>query len=122
MLYHTAAQGSEFALMLLAGMLMSAAACAFSAVRRLTCAGRLLSLACDALMGAVWAALGCACLLVASRGSLRLFHLLAVASGAALFHAAAAVPLAVIACRTRRCCTGVAKKLCENRLLRAIFR
>lgn len=106
MLYHTASQPLQFALMLLAGMLISAATLGFAALRRLMCAGVLLSLICDLFLGAVWAGIFCGALVIASRGSLRAFHILAACAGAALFHSALAVPagqlLAKLHARLRR--------------------
>ena len=122
MLFHTSAQAGEFALMMLAGLLMAAACLPFAALRRLMCAGRLLCLFLDMLMGACWAAIGCALLLPASRGCLRLFHLPAMAAGAALFHAAAAAPVGGLCARLRRVGTRLAERVRGSSLLRRVFR
>lgn len=122
MLYHTSAQAGEFAVMMLSGMLMAAASLPFAALRRLMCAGWLLSLVLDMIMGICWAAIGCGALLLASRGSLRFFHIPATAAGAVLFHAAAAAPvgrLCAYLCRAEQRLVRLAQ---NNAFLRRVFK
>ncbi len=107
---------------MLAGMAVAAVSLLFSLARRLMCAGRWLSLASDILMGVVWAIIICFSLTLACRGRFRLYHLAAIAAGAALFHAAMAAPLSRIYSFFRRFFAKTLAHLRQNRILRAIFK
>ena len=107
---------------MLAGMAMAAVSLLFSLARRLICAGRWLSLASDMLMGVVWAIILCLSLTLACRGRFRLYHLAAIMAGAALFHAAMAVPLSRVCVFLRRCVSRISARLRQNRVLRVIFK
>lgn len=122
MLYYTASQPLEFIALMLAGMAMAAVSLLFSLARRLICAGRWLSLASDMLMGVVWAVIVCLSLTLACRGRFRLYHLAAIMAGAALFHAAMAVPLSRICSCLHRCASRLLTCLRQNRVLRVIFK
>ena len=100
-LYQTLSQGREFLAMTAAGAVMAAAALAFSGVRRLIRAGIPGSLACDCLLGALWAAAACLALTVVCRGRARAFHFLAMLCGGALFTAAVPGPVRVLGRKTR---------------------
>lgn len=121
MLYHTLSQPLQLALMLAAGMLMYASSLAFAGLRRLMGAGPALSLVCDALMGMVWAAIFCGTLTCASGGSLRAFHIVSAAAGAALMRAAVALPAAALksACRVL---TRALRRAGDTQLIRALLR
>lgn len=122
MLYYTASQPLEFIAMALAGMALAAVSLLFSMARRLMCAGRWLSLASDMLMGLVWAIIVCFSLTLTCRGRLRLYHLLAIAAGAALFHAAMAAPLSRICASIRHAAAKIPARIHEIRLLQIIFK
>lgn len=122
MLYYTASQPLEFIALMLAGMAVAAVSLLFSMARRLMCAGRWLSLASDILMGVVWAIILCFSLTLACRGRFRLYHLAAIAAGAALFHAAMAAPLSRICRFFRRAAAKILRCLRQNRVLRAVFK
>ena len=115
MLYTTAYQAYEVPVMLLAGMTMAAAGLFFRWVRHVICAGPALSLICDIMLGAVWAAVFLAGLTAANRGSLRLYHMFSAAAGAMLFQAAIGIP-AVKLCRKGCEKAGkVCRLICESR-------
>ena len=122
MLYYTASQPLEFIALMLAGMAVAAVSLLFSLARRLMCAGRWLSLASDMLMGVVWAVIVCFSLTITCRGRFRLYHLAAIAAGAALFHAAMAVPLSRVCGFLRRYSAKILKRLRQNQVLRVIFK
>ena len=122
MLYETAYQALEAPLMILSGMCMTAAAMLFRGLRRLICAGTWLSLICDAAMGLIWSIIFCTALTIASRGVLRLYHILCTAAGAALFRAAFGIPVIKICAFVQRTCEKLCRKLKRNRLMRALLR
>lgn len=122
MLYTTAYQAYEVPVMLLAGMGMAAAGLIFRWIRHVICAGPLLSLICDMLMGCVWAAVFLAGLTAANRGSLRLYHILSAAAGAMLFQAAIGIPAVKI---YRHICekTGIlCRTICKSKPGRFLLR
>lgn len=108
--------------MMLAGMVMAAAGLIFHMLRHVICAGRWLSLICDIFLGAVWSVIFLAGLVMANRGSLRLYHIFSAAAGAMLFHAAIGMPLRHIAARICRRARSLSKKLCQNRFIQALIR
>lgn len=122
MLYYTVSQPLEFIALMLAGMALSAVSLIFYLARRLMCAGRWLSLASDLLMGVVWAIIVCFSLTLTCWGRFRLFHLAAMAAGAALFHAAMAAPLGRICISLRRVISKILARLRQNPVLRVIFK
>lgn len=122
MLYETLSQGWEFAAMALAGVIMGAAALVFCGIRRLMCVGKWGCLACDCVMGAVWAGIGCAALFMACRGAARMFHFLAMASGAALFCGLVSPAARLSGGKICRAAGRIAGKITGNRVFRAVFR
>lgn len=122
MLYYTASQPLEFFALMLAGMALAAVSLIFSLTRRLICAGLWLSLVSDILMGVVWAVIVCFSLTLACRGRFRLYHLAAIAAGAALFHAAMAAPLSRIYRFFSHSASKMMARLRKNRVLRAILK
>jgi hypothetical protein len=122
MLYYTLPQAGEFAAMLLAGVLLGGIMLLFSWLRRLMRAGFFISLACDLLMGLLWAGVVCLALTIACRGRARAFHFAGMALGGALFLAAAS-PLTRAAGRTAaRWGRRAAHALGKNRFVRALLR
>ena len=108
--------------MLLAGAAVGLVTLAFSWLRRLMRAGFLISLACDVLMGLLWAILVCASLVVACRGRARAFHFLGMALGCALFLAAVSPLARAIGRGVGRAARTCVRRLSTNRLIRAILR
>ena len=122
MLYYTLSQPGEFAAMLLAGVVAGMIALAFSWLRTLMRAGFFLSLACDLLMGLLWAMVVCVSLVVACRGRARAYHFIGMALGCALFLAAAS-PLSHAVGRTvQRIARAGARRLMKNRIVRALLK
>ncbi len=122
MLYYTLPQAGEFAAMLLAGVAVGMIALAFSWLRKLMRAGFFISLACDLLMGLLWAMVVCVSLVVACRGRARAFHFTGMALGCALFLAAVS-PLARAAGRVfARAARTAARNLMKIRFVRALLR
>lgn len=93
MLYETLSQGSEFAAMAGAGVLMGLIALIFAAARRLTRAGIAGAAILDILMGGCWALIACVSLTLACRGRARAYHFAAMAAGAYLLMAVSVAPL-----------------------------
>lgn len=122
MLYATSYQALQLPLMLLTGMLMAAASLLFRGIRSLTCAGTWLSLICDILMGAVWGVIFCAGLWTADMGRMRLYHLLAAALGALLFHAAFCIPVCSFCRRAGSAVIKLCRVCAKNSFVRMLLR
>lgn len=122
MLYYTLSQPGEFAAMLLAGAAAGMIALAFSWLRRLMRAGFFLSLACDLLMGLMWAAVVCMSLVVACRGRARAYHFVGMALGCALFLAAVSPLSRAVGRALGRAARAAARRLMKNRLVRALLK
>lgn len=118
MLFSTIGQGSVFLWMLLAGMIIGLLYDFFRLLRCLLRAGAVLTLLLDVLWGACAGAVLAAMLVIANRGQMRLYVLLAVLSGAGLYWAAASRPALLLANGLRR----LVKKLPRFRLLKIVFK
>ncbi len=122
MLYYTLPQAGEFAAMLLAGVAVGMIALAFSWLRRLMRAGFFISLACDLLMGLLWAIVVCVSLVVACRGRARAFHFIGMALGCALFLAAVSPLARAVGRGMGRIFRAVGRQLMKNGFVRALLR
>ena len=122
MLYETASQALEAPLMMLAGMVMAGASLFFHMIRHLICAGRWLSLVCDILMGVVWSVIFCGALIMANRGSLRLYHILSAGAGTALFHAALDVPVRSICGKACMRWRDICRRIRQSRAMQVLLK
>jgi spore cortex biosynthesis protein YabQ len=118
MLFATVGQGSVFLWMLLCGMLVGAVYDCFRLLRCLLRAGAALTLALDAAWGVCSGVLLALMLVIANRGDMRPYVLLAVLLGFGLYAAAASRPAAWLARRGMGC----VQKVSRFRLLRAVFK
>lgn len=122
MLYHTSFQFPEFMALICAGMLMGAVSMLLSAIRRLICAGKLLTLASDLILGVLWAIIFCASITLTANGRLRIFHVIALATGAALFYFALTLPLRHACACVCRQISRLIKRMGGSRLCRILFK
>lgn len=122
MLYETLSQGKEFAAMMAVGVVMGAAALAFRGLRRIMCMGKWGCLACDCIMGIVWAGIACLSLFMACRGAARAFHFLAMLSGGLLFQGLVSPAACRFAGRIFEGARRMGRKIVKNRIFRAVFR
>ena len=118
MLFETIGQGSVFLWMLLAGMLIGLLYDLFFFARLLLRAGTALTLAMDILWGALSGVLLAAMLVIANRGRVRLFVLIAVLAGFLLYRAAASRPAMFLA----KLFGSAVKKVSQFRLCKIIFK
>ena len=118
MLFATVGQGSVFVWMLLCGMLLGVLFDCFRLLRCILHAGAALTMALDVLWGALGGVLLAGMLVVANRGQMRPYALLAVLLGFGVYAAASAAPVAWVARGVKRC----VQKLSRFRLLRAVFK
>lgn len=122
MLFATVGQGRLFIFMMACGAAIGAWYALTEALRRFLQAGTLLSLGCDLLFGLGGAALLIAFSLVADRGALRPFELIAAALGAALFRFAAMPPLFALGRLLQRSLRRSIAWLAEKSLIKIIFK
>ena len=118
MLFHTIGQGSVFVWMMIAGMLAGLLYDGFDLIRCIFRMGAGMTALLDALWGMVSGVLLAVMLVIANRGQMRAFVLLAVAAGFGLYRAAASRPVMHLARGVGR----IVKKLPRFRLLDIVFK
>ena len=118
MLFATVGQGSVFLWMTLCGMMIGLMYDFFRLLRCILRAGPWLTLALDAIWGACGGVAMSVMLVIANRGALRPYVLLAVLAGFGVYMLSASRPILALGRWAR---IGV-QKLSQNRLLRAVFR
>ena len=122
MLFATIGQPQVFLWMLAAGVLIGAWYACMAAVRRLLCAGPLLSLVADLAFGIGAAAIFCLALCLANYGRMRLFACLAAAMGCALFIGGVLLPVKSVVCRASRAIRHIFATILQNSWIKVIFK
>lgn len=115
-------QGALFIWMMLAGMAAGALYMLLALVRRLICAGFYLTLLCDLAFGLGCAVIFIAALTAANYGQVRLFALLGMGLGLALFFLAFSAPLKNLERLFLHLYRRIAAALSKNRLIKVIFK
>lgn len=118
MLFYTIGQGNVFLWMAFAGLLIGILYDCFRLLRCLLRAGAAGTLILDCLWGVSSGVLLACMLVIANRGELRAYVLLAVLCGFALYWAAASRPMLLLARRVR----AFVKKLPRFRLFDIVFK
>lgn len=118
MLFYTIGQGNVFLWMAFAGLLIGFGYDCFRLLRCLFRVGAVGTLLLDCLWGVVSGVVLACMLVIANRGELRAYVLLAVLCGFLLYGAAASRPMLLLARRVRR----LVKKLPRFRLLDIVFK
>jgi len=118
MLFYTIGQGSVFVWMAFAGMLIGLLYDLFRLLRCLFRAGTLASLLLDCMWGVLSGGVLAVMLVIANRGEIRLYVLLAVLAGFVLYWAAASRPMQLL----WGAIYGLVKKLPRFRLFDIIFK
>lgn len=118
MLFYTIGQGSVFVWMAFAGMMIGLLYDFFRLLRCLFHAGTAVSLLLDCTWGVLSGAVLAVMLVIANRGEMRLYVLLAVLAGFALYWAAASRPMQLL----WGAIYGIVKKLPRFRLFDIIFK
>lgn len=118
MLFYTIGQGSVFLWMALAGMLIGLLYDFFRLLRCLLDAGTVGSLLLDGAWGVLSGGVLAVMLVIANRGEMRLYVLLAVLGGFALYWAAASRPMMLLWARVRK----IVKILPRFRLFDIVFK
>lgn len=122
MLFYTVGQGSVFLWMISAGFLIGALYDVFRLARCVLSAGMALSLALDAVWGALAGAAFAAMLTMANRGEMRLYTLAAAGLGCALYAAAVSNPMARLARALGGGLHRLVIKLSQFRLFKIMFK
>ena len=122
MLFYTVGQGSVFLWMVSAGFLIGALYDVFRLARCVLSAGTALSLALDAVWGALSGVAFCAMLTLANRGEMRLYALAAAALGCALYAAAVSNPMARLGRALERRIRRLVIILSKFRLFKIVFK
>ena len=121
MLFSTIGQIHVFLWMIGAGLVIGALYMLCAWLRRLLCAGFWLTLLIDILFGLGAAILMIVTLLIANRGSLRLYELLGAALGAILFELGPRPVIETLASALRQRICASFQEIAKFRLIKVIF-
>lgn len=122
MLFATVGQGALFIWMMVAGMAVGAWYGMTALLRRVLQAGFFLTLACDLLFGLGSAVILLGFMIAGNYGQLRLFSVLGIVLGFALFMFALAAPVHRLLDLLVKAGRGFMSQLSKNRLIKIIFR
>lgn len=122
MLFATIGQLPVFLWMTVAGAAVGLTYSAFSALRRLLCAGFWLTLLADVLFGAAAAAILVVALFLGSYGQLRLFELLGAGLGLILYQLGPKMLIHRVANAASHGFCHILAAIRRNRLIKVIFR
>lgn len=122
MLFATVGQGALFIWMMVAGMAVGAWYGMTALLRRVLQAGFFLTLACDLLFGLGSAVILLGFMIAGNYGQLRLFSVLGIVLGFALFMFALAAPVRRLLDLLVKAGRRFMSRLSKNRLIKIIFR